>query len=181
MPVIDYVIIAVVLVSGIIGLVRGLIREAISLGTWVVAIWVVYMFAGDVAEMFSTRVESPVVRVLIAGAALFIAVLLLGALLGYIATVMVRTTGLSGTDRTLGMVFGGLRGIILLALLLVAAVSLLPVAEEAWWNESTLIPYVEQVVVWLRDLLPPELAEYLDYDPSPVESPSEAPAIEPET
>ncbi len=177
MPVIDYVIVAVVLISAVIGLVRGFLREAISLGTWVVAIWVVYVFAGDVAELFSSRVESPVVRLLIAGAALFIVVLLLGALLGYIASVMVRTTGLSGTDRTLGMVFGGIRGIILLALLLVAAVSLLPVAEEGWWNESLLIPHIEQVVIWLRDLLPPELGEYLDYAPAP----DEPVAVEPET
>ncbi len=174
MPVIDLIIIAVVLVSAIVGLVRGFFREAISLGTWIVAIWVVYVYAGDVAVILSDKVESPVVRLLIAGAALFIAVLLLGAVLGYVASVMVRSTGLSGTDRTLGMVFGGVRGVILLALLLVLAVGLLPVEQEGWWGESRLIPYVEKVVVWLRDLLPPELAEYLDYNPEiPDDTPTE--------
>ncbi len=176
MLIIDYVIVAVVLISAIVGLVRGFLREAISLGTWIVAIWVVYIYAGDAAEFLTSKVDSPVVRLLIAGAALFIAVLLLGALLGYVATVMVRTTGLSGTDRTLGMVFGGVRGVILLALLLVLSVGLLPVEEESWWRESLLIPYVEQAVGWLRDILPPELGEYLDYAPEAAPDPAEDPA-----
>lgn len=173
MLIIDYVILAVVAVSALIGVIRGFLREAISLATWIVAVWVVHVYAGDIAGFFASKVESPVVRLMIAGVLLFIVVLLLGAALGYLASVLVKSTGLSGTDRTLGMVFGAIRGVILLALLLVLAVGLLPVTEESWWGESRFIPYIEQVVVWLRDLLPPELGEYLDYtpDPEPVADP----------
>lgn len=167
MLIIDYVILAVVAVSALIGLIRGFLREAISLATWIVAVWVVHVYAGDVAGYFASKVESPVVRLMIAGAILFIVVLLLGAALGYLASVLVKSTGLSGTDRLLGMVFGALRGVILLALLLVVAVALLPVTEESWWSGSQFIPYIEQAVVWLRDLLPPEVAEYLEYAPAP--------------
>lgn len=165
MLIIDYAILAVVAVSALVGVVRGFFREAISLATWLVAVVVVHLYAGQVAGLFASKVESPVVRLMIAGVLLFIIVLLLGAALGYLASVLVRTTGLSGTDRTLGMLFGVARGVILLALLLVLAVGLLPVTEESWWGESRFIPYIEQVVVWLRDLLPPELAEFLDYAP----------------
>jgi len=176
MLIIDYIIIAVVLISAIVGIVRGFFREAISIATWLAAIWVVYVYAGNAAEMLSTKVESPVVRLLIAGAALFIAVLLLGALLGYLVSLLVQSTGLSGTDRLLGMVFGSVRGVIMLALLLVLAVGLLPVEQESWWSDSRLIPYVENVVVLLRDILPPELGEYLDYSPEPAETPAAEPS-----
>ena len=167
MLIIDYVILAVVAVSALVGVVRGFLREAISLVTWIVAVGVVHFYAGDLSGVFVNKVDSPVVRLMIAGVLLFIGVLLLGAALGYVASVLVKTTGLTGTDRVLGMLFGGIRGVILLALLLVLAVSLLPVADEAWWEESRFIPYIEQAVVWLRDLLPPELAGYLDYAPDP--------------
>lgn len=183
MLIVDYIIIGVVLVSALVGIVRGFFREAVSIATWLVAIWVVYAYAGSAAEMLVSKVESPVVRLLVAGAALFIAVLLLGALLGYLVALMVQSTGLSGTDRVLGMVFGGVRGIILLALLLVLAVGLLPVEEEAWWGDSQLIPYVERVVAMLRDVLPPELGEYLDYEPEPEQEgqePAGLPSNEPD-
>lgn len=169
MLIIDYLIIGVVLVSAVVGIVRGFFREAISIATWLVAIWVVYMFAGEAAELLSAKVESPVVRLLIASAALFIAVLMLGALLSYLVSILVESTGLSGTDRILGMVFGAARGVILLALLLVMAVGLLPVEDESWWRDSRLIPYVERSVTLLRDILPPELGEYLDIEPDPAE------------
>lgn len=189
MLIIDYIIIAVVLISAIVGIVRGFFREAISVATWLVAIAVVYVYAGSAAELLSSKVESPVVRLLVAGAALFIAVLLLGALISYVVSLLVQSTGLSGTDRVLGMVFGGIRGVILLALLLVLAVGLLPVEQESWWSESRLIPYVERAVVLLRDILPPELGEYLNYDPGsadmpadlPAEVPTEVPATDPGT
>lgn len=176
MPVVDYVIIGVVLASALVGVVRGFFREAISITTWLVAIWVVYVFASPLAELFGDKVESPVVRLLIAGAALFIAVLLAGALVGYVMSMLVRSTGLSGTDRVLGMIFGSVRGVIILALLLVLAVGLLPVKQESWWSESRLIPYVEKAVLLLRDVLPPELGEYLDYQPAAADEPAAEPA-----
>lgn len=183
MLIIDYIIIAVVLISAIVGLVRGFFREAISVATWLIAITVVYIYAGSAAEILSSKVESPVVRLLVAGAALFIAVLLLGALVSYLVSLLVQSTGLSGTDRVFGMVFGGVRGFILLALLLVLAVGLLPIEQESWWSDSRLIPYVERVVVLLHDILPPELGDYLKYDPEsgnlPTELPAEPPATDP--
>lgn len=175
MLIIDYIIIAVVLISAVVGVIRGFFREAISVATWLVAIWVVYVYAASAAEMLSARVESPVVRLLIAGAALFVAVLLVGAMLGYLVSLLVKSTGLSGTDRLLGMVFGSVRGVIILALLLVLGVGLLPVEQESWWSDSRLIPYVERVVVLLRDILPPELGEYLNYSPGPAETPATDP------
>ena len=168
MLLVDYIIIGVVIVSAIIGLFRGFLKEALSLATWIVAILVAKLFASSLAGVFADRIEAPIVRVVLAGGILFVGVLILGAVLNYIVSVLVDKTGLTGTDRTLGLVFGLARGVLINALVLVVAVGLLSKEQlESWRSQSTFVPYLEQVVVWMRGLLPAELAEHLQYEDVP--------------
>ena len=168
MLVVDYIIIGVVAVSGAVGFVRGFVKEALSLGTLVAAVLVAKLFASDLGNAFADSMETPVVRVVLAGSILFVGVLIIGAILNYALSMLIQKSGLSGTDRTLGVIFGSVRGILISALILVVAVAWISRDQlEAWRSESTFIPYLEQVVVWIRGLLPTEVAEYLQYEDVP--------------
>lgn len=149
---IDWAIIAIITVSALISLTRGFVKEALSLLTWVVAGLVAWLFGGALAGHLSPFIETPSIRVIVACSILFIMTLLLGGLINYLIGQLVRVTGLSGTDRFLGMVFGAARG----ALLIVVAVGLLslaPVEGDVWWRQSELIPHFLLVADWSKNMI----------------------------
>jgi membrane protein required for colicin V production len=157
---IDFVFIALILISGLISLYRGFVREVFSVVTWVVAIWVGIRFAGTVAVYLPAALSDETLRLGVAFAVLFILVLIAGGVIGIVMTRLVRGTGLTGTDRALGIVFGLLRGVLIVALLVfLASLTLAP--EETWWQESRLVPEFERIVGWLLDQLPETLRERL--------------------
>jgi membrane protein required for colicin V production len=133
----DVAFIAVILVSALISLVRGFVREVISIAVWVGAFWIGIRFAAELAFHLEPFIASPTLRLGSAFAALFIATLLLGALVNFLATTLIGKTGLTGTDRALGMVFGALRGVVIVAILVMLA-GLTAVPRETWWQRSVL-------------------------------------------
>jgi membrane protein required for colicin V production len=130
---VDWAIVAIIAISALISLSRGFVKEALSLLTWIVAGVVAWMFGGSLAVYLAGYIETPSARVIAGCAIMFIATLLVGAMVNYLIGELIRVTGLSGTDRFLGMAFGAARG----ALLVVVAVGLLslgPVQQDAWWQ-----------------------------------------------
>ncbi len=157
---IDLVIIALIVISGLISLFRGFVRESFSLATWIVGVWLGIRHAADGAEMLP-EVWDATLRLGIGFAVIFIAVLIIGGILGILANRLVRGSGLTGTDRSLGVVFGLLRGVLLVAVLVFGAMfTLMP--EESWWQQSLLIPEFERLVDWLVGLLPEGWREQID-------------------
>lgn len=134
---VDIVFLVVILVSALISLVRGFVREVISIAVWVGAFWIGIRFAAELAIHLEAFIASPTLRLGSAFAALFISTLLLGALVNFLATTLVGRTGLTGTDRALGMVFGALRGGLIVAILVLLA-GLTAVPREAWWQRSVI-------------------------------------------
>jgi membrane protein required for colicin V production len=153
---VDYVIIGIIALSAVIGLARGLIREVLSLVIWVVAAFVAWTFHGSVADQLTPWLSQPSVRVGVAFVLLVFAVLILGAILGQVLTTLVDKTGLSGTDRLLGVVFGAARGALLVAILVYLA-SLTPMREDPWWKESALIGQFQTLADRILAMVPPEL------------------------
>ena len=137
----DWTILAIVAISTLIGLSRGFVRETLSLLTWVAAFVIAMMFRDQLAPLLSNLVDTPSLQAIAAFAILFLFTLLAGAGLNMTLSAFVEATGLSGTDRVLGMVFGLLRGGIIVIALLILAPALVPVEEDAWWRESSLIPH----------------------------------------
>ena len=149
---VDALILAVILISSLISLSRGFVKEALSLVTWVVAGAIAWMFGGSLAHHFQPYIDTPSVRVIAACGLLFLVTLLVGALVNYLLTQLIRATGLTGTDRLLGMVFGAARGL-LLVVILVGLLSLAPVQHDIWWKQSTLIPHFLLIADWSKNLI----------------------------
>lgn len=159
---VDLVIIGVILVSALVSLARGFVREALSLAAWVAAFWVAIRYAATWEGVFAEQVATPSLRLGLAFFVLFLAVLIAGAILNFLVGQLVDRTGLSGTDRVLGMVFGAGRGIAVVALLVLFA-GLTPLPKDAWWRESQLLPHFQVLALWLRDFLPADIASSLNF------------------
>ncbi|HBN8231247.1 TPA: CvpA family protein [Pseudomonas aeruginosa] len=149
---VDWTMVAIIVVSSLISLSRGFVKEALSLLTWIVAGAVAWMFGGALAQHLGEYIQTPSARIIAACALLFITTLLLGALVNYLIGELIRVTGLSGTDRFLGMVFGGARGV-LLVVLLVGLLSLAPVQQDPWWQQSVLMPHFLMVADWSKNFI----------------------------
>lgn len=148
MAVIDIVLGSIILVSAIISIFRGFFREAFSLLTWVAAIWAAIEYGTQGAELLADWGTS-VVRLWVARLLILIAVLFVGGVLNWMLGLLLHKTGLSGTDRVIGMVFGIARGVVLVGIV-VLVMEELGYDETAWWWESKLIPYAAPVVDTLR-------------------------------
>ncbi len=159
----DIVILVIIGISALLSLVRGFIKEALSLVTWIAAFWVSLAFTDRAADLLANWVSLPSARAALAFAGLFVAVLLLGGLVNYLIGQLVRKTGLGGTDRMLGMVFGVLRGVMVVAVLVLLA-GLTAVPQDPWWQGSSLLPHFERIALWLRDFLPPDVAADVHFD-----------------
>ncbi|MCG5500408.1 CvpA family protein [Ectothiorhodospira lacustris] len=159
---IDFVILGIVAVSTVISLFRGFVKEAISLATWILAFWVSLAYSGVLAGHLPFGLEDPTLRLGIAFAILFIVTLLVGGIVNVLAGQMVKKTGLSGTDRSIGAVFGLARGgLIVAVVILLMGLTVIP--QEPWWQESLLVPHFERIALWLRDYLPPDLASHFSF------------------
>ena len=176
----DYAILTVIAISIAVGALRGFVMEAFSLLVWVAAFVVAYYFAGDVATLMEGSVSLPSARIAMGFTGLFISVLLVGGLINYLLGRLVESTGLSGTDRLLGGVFGAARGLALVLIMLVVA-GLTPLPADPWWQESRTISRLMPLVDWAASYLPDSIAEHLDFDPGAAEEKDEEapPAQEP--
>lgn len=160
MTLLDWIIVAIIVVSGAISVIRGFVKEAISLATWVLAFWVALAFAAKLAILMPDSLQSPTLRWVAAAVALFMATLLVGGLTNFLVSTLVEKTGLSGTDRALGVVFGVLRGVVIVALM-VLVIGDTALREETWWQDARLRPSFDVVAEWMRAHYPAGMAESL--------------------
>ena len=149
---VDWAIVAIICVSALISIKRGFVKEALSLVVWIVAGVVAWLFGGAVAQHLTNFIDIPSARVIAGCALLFVATLLVGGLISFLIGELIRVTGLSGTDRFLGMFFGAARGA-LLVVVLVGLLSLAPVQQDIWWQQSTLLPHFLMVADWSKSLI----------------------------
>jgi len=142
---IDYAIIAVIAFSSLVSLIRGFVREALSLVTWGCAFFVASHYYTYLSVWF-TGFEDELVRNGIAIAVLFIATLIVGAIVNFVIGQLVEKTGLSGTDRVLGVCFGALRGVLIVAAILFFLDSFTGVSKSEDWSKSQLIPQFSFII-----------------------------------
>ena len=157
----DYAILGFICISILVGTLRGFVKEVFSLAVWTAAFLVAFQYSGDLAMQLDDHIDLPSGRAFLAFSGLFIAVLILGGLLTFLIGKLVENTGLNGTDRLLGGVFGGLRGVVLiLALMLVAGLT--PIPKDQWWKQSRSVQALMPLAEWSAQFLPYFILEYLE-------------------
>lgn len=154
---VDYALIAIVLISAVVGLVRGLLREVVAVLSWLAALWLAWQFGPYLEPHLGGLLEDPQVRPWAARVIIGIVVLLVGAAIGAIVGHFVRLSIFNATDRLFGFIFGVLRGAVLIGVLVMLG-QLLRLDEEPWWRHSRLMAQGERVAAVLWNIVREERA-----------------------
>lgn len=162
MTIFDYLVIFVLAASIVISLMRGLVKEVLSLAGWVVAFVVANAYAAALAPMLPPVVPGEVLRLILAFIALFIGVKILMGLLAMALGALLDAGGLSIVDRLLGAVFGLARGlVIVLAAVILCGMTSLP--KQDFWKEALLSPYAETGARMVKTFLPAAMAQHVNF------------------
>jgi len=148
----DVLIVFVLLASTIVGLLRGFVREALSLAFWIVAIWAAWKFGPLVEPHLGGLLAGPKVAPWVGRLTVLVIVLLVGVVAGMLMNYFMRSMGLGPLDRAIGVLFGIVRGALLVGLIVIGG-ELLHLNHEEWWSRAKLIPYGETVGDWLRAMV----------------------------
>jgi membrane protein required for colicin V production len=159
----DYAVIAVLLISMVWSALRGVVREIISLGGWIIAFLAASMFAGPLSVHLPQAIPGETLRTLTAFLAIFVFALICSALVGALMSRLVNAVGLGPLDKVLGALFGIARGIILV-LVAVLAAGLTSAPAQAWWKESMSGEPLKRAALALKPWLPDSFAQRLRYD-----------------
>jgi membrane protein required for colicin V production len=171
----DLVIAIVLGVSTLSALWRGLISEVMSLVVWALALWTAATFSGSVAESTFAGVEPPSLRIGSAYLVLFFGVLISGGVLTWTLKRILKKTGMSSMDRSLGALFGLLRGLLIVfSAVLFAGFTQLP--KQPFWRESALMPTIQNLAMWSSQHLPESVRNYVKFPHLDDTRPLEAPA-----
>ena len=146
---VDAVVIVVLVLSFGLGILRGIVREILSLSSWIVSIWLAYLYGDNLAIIFMPWLESERLSGLIGYVVVFVAVLVLLSLVGGLLLKLFRVAGLSGADRLLGGLLGFLRGVVIVTVLLFIA-EWTPATSQAWFRHSQIVPYFEVPLTWFN-------------------------------
>lgn len=157
---IDYAFIAVIIISTLFSLLRGFVKEAISLGTWIIAMWVSVTFASNLSNFMPESIENPAFKMGLAFIALFVATLILGVMVNILLNQVINKTGLSGVDRALGTVFGLARGVLIVTVFVMLA-SLTSVQDQEFWKDAELVGRFQALASWLQVYLPDNISNSL--------------------
>ena len=158
----DYAILSVIAISILISIIRGFTKEALSLAGWIVAAWVALTFSEQAEPLFRGYIDIPSIRLLVAFVALFIITLFLAAFVNYLVSQMIQKTGLSGTDRMIGIFFGLARGIVIIAVLVMIG-GMTPLPQDPWWEASQLVHYFESIAQYISQFIPDDIAANFRY------------------
>lgn len=156
----DYTVVAILLVSLLLGLWRGLVHEILSLLGWPLAFLVSRSFAGSIESQLP--VSQAEIRVALAYVLVFVAVLIVWSLVVWAFTRMVKATGLSVLDSMLGGMFGLLRGVLIILILVwLGGMSGFP--EQAFWRDAITSSWAEDAALLSKQVLPDNIAQRIHY------------------
>ena len=153
MALIDIAIAVAIVLSAVVGLFRGFVKEAISIASLLFAIWAAMYFGPEVGSISDSWMSSRELQIWFGRILVFAVVLSVGGLLGWAVSKLVRLSVLSGMDRFLGSLFGLGRGVLLTAVFLIGG-EFAGFDNDPWWNNSVLIPHFEVVADWIRIMAP---------------------------
>lgn len=153
MPIIDILIAVVLTISVVIGVVRGFVKEAISITALLLAIWAALTFGPSVGEISDSWISSTELQTWFGRIVVFVLILALGGLLGWGISKLVRLSVLNGVDRFVGGLFGVARGVLFVAIFILTG-EYSGFSNDSWWQKSKLIPHFEVIGEWIMVMAP---------------------------
>ena len=163
MVAIDYIILAIILVSAVAGLIQGFLREICSLITWIIAVWLAWKIGPSLAPHLGGVLRQQPYGLWAGSAIVFVLVLVVGAIFGATVNHFVRLSIFSGMDRLLGFVLGLLRGVVIVGVMVILAQAM-RLDGEGWWKKSRLLPTMQPVANLLRALAGDHLPKRVSTD-----------------
>ena len=161
MVTVDWVFLAVLGFSMMLGAWRGLVYEVLSVLGWLVSFYAAQYFAPVVAGWLPFQSSSETVRYAAAFALVFVAAVFIAGLLAFFMKKLIESIGLRPVDRTMGAAFGLVRGVILL-LAAAVVINLTAFEKSVWWQESKGAPVLNAALKGLKPVLPEQFAKYLN-------------------
>ena len=158
----DYLVIGIMLISVLLGFLRGVVREVLSLLSWVAAFWVAKTFVLDMMPMLADVIPAYPLRMFASFLLLFVVTLLAAKLLTLSISSLLRGLRLGGVDRFFGGLFGLARGVFLVALIVMLA-GLTALPRETYWREAALSRPFETLVIFVKPWLPNEIAKRIKF------------------
>ena len=155
----DWFLLAALVASILIGVLRGFTREVLGLASWILALVAALVLAPHTAGYFESHVATPSLRIASSYAVVFFGALVLGAIVTTIVSMLVRKSALSGVDRMIGGGFGLVRGV-LIAVLLVWLVGMTPARKDPWWESSMFIPRLDLLADGFQQWMPEECRKH---------------------
>lgn len=163
----DIIILVIIALPALVGLLYGFLNIAFSLLAWTLAIVLSAKFTPFFSPMLENFIQHPLLRMVLAFVGLFIICLVILTCIGFLIVKLLGRTGLTATDRILGLFFGmGLGVVIVQVMVFMAGFTAMP--GEQWWNRSLIMQPFERVSVWAQRYLPESVARYHGYETVPI-------------
>ena len=163
MTIFDIAVLIIVTVSILLSIVRGIVREALSLAGWVVSYMAAKMFNEDFVAVLPPGITDESLRMIISFIAIFLATLILMSMVTMLVSALIRTVGLGTADRFFGALFGLARGL-LVVLLLVLSAGLTALPQEQFWQKALFSKPLETGVIMILPWLPHGIVDRINYD-----------------
>lgn len=157
MTLFDYAVLAILLMSVVVSVLRGLVREILSLIGWIAAFVVASLFAGDVAKLLAPTLDPQGLGLIAAFLLVLVGMALVSAIVGWGVMKAVAAAGMTLADRGLGGLFGLARGLVIVVALAMVC-GLTPIPKQPFWKQALLSPLVETLVETVKPFLPADIA-----------------------
>lgn len=167
---VDIAIIAIVGLSMLTGMIRGFVKELIALCIWVLAFWLAYNYSQSLDPWLQKYIQDKTARTVAAFVLILIATLIAGAIVNGILSIILRRSGLSSTDRILGLAFGFVRGVFIVALIMVV-IKMTSLPVDQYSRDSQLYAKFDPLVNWLYSAMPDFIKKVKIFDDQNIRQP----------
>ena len=164
MQTVDIIILVVLVLPALVGVLYGFLNILFSIIAWIFALGISMKFGKFLSPVFTSFIDTAIVRDILAFISLFILSLMIFTALGYFVVKLLGRSGLTAADRILGFFFGASLGVVIVSVAVFLA-GFTSVPEETWWRDSRLIQPFKRIAIWSHRFLPDNVVEYHRYGP----------------
>ena len=158
---IDITIVVIILITALIGFMRGLVWMATFIATWIVAGFLAFTYKDQLASALPIKLGSDFAQTALAALLIFLGVLIVGAIINAILHKLIKTIGFGTFDRILGIGLGALLGALAIALLTML-LGLTELPKQEAWAKSKFIPKFQEAAAWIKSKVPEDINKYID-------------------